>query len=309
MGPASIINCTLSDNSVTAGAGGSGGAGGGSLGESGDVGTPGTASGDAIYGSSTTGANIILANSIIANSRFSLAGNILDRGGNITTDRTPKITSPQSFPATNAFLRALANNGGLTWTMAIRSNSIAINRGIVDHCLPVDQRGTNRNGRCDIGAFEFTLPATQVLGTNSLRVVISANDNVILTWPAGSTVVLQGATNLMGTNTVWTTVTNGITSAAGTNSFTVATNTLPFAFYRLFDSAATNSTNGGGVVPPTIPEVIPTPGGSPPPGESGGSTNDPPTQPPLPPIPEVQSSASAQRTEQDLPLPPVPSAQ
>ena len=311
LGSASIINCTLSDNSASAGAGGAGGAGGGSLGESGDAGTPGTALGDAIYGSSTTGATIVLANSIIANSRFSLAGNISDRGGNITTDRTPKITSPQSFPATNAFLRALANNGGLTWTMAIRSNSVAIDRGVAAYCLPVDQRGTNRMGRCDIGAFEFTLPAAQVLGTNSLRAVISANDNVILTWPSGSTVGLQGATNLMGTNTVWIPVTNGITSAAGLNSFIVATNTtLPFAFYRLFDSAATNTTNGDDVVLPPFPGQAPTPGGSPPPAESGTSTNAPPPLPPLPPVPGTQSGASAHLStgtrNPDLALPPLP---
>jgi hypothetical protein len=310
-GPASIIHCTFSDNSVSAGAGGTGGAGGGALGESGDAGSAGTTSGDAIYGSSTTSANIVLANSIVANSRSSLAGKIVDRGGNITTDRNPKVTSPQSFPATNAFLRALAINGGLTWTMAIRSNSVAIDRGIAEHCTPVDQRGTNRVGNCDIGAFEFTLPPTQVLGTNSLRVVISTNDNVVLTWPAGSTVVLQGATNLVGTNTVWTTVTNGITSAAGMNTFILSSDSgLPYAFYRLFDANATHTNT---VVFPPNPGGASTSSGAGPSGESGSSTDAPPSLPPLPPVTGTESGSSAGITREeessDLPLPPVPTAE
>lgn len=49
----------------------------------------------------------------------------------------------------------LADNGGLTPTHALLEGSSAINGGAAEFCPPTDQRGAERVGGCDIGAFEF----------------------------------------------------------------------------------------------------------------------------------------------------------
>jgi hypothetical protein len=54
----------------------------------------------------------------------------------------------------NPLLGALANNGGLTQTLALLTGSPAINAGDAATCISTDQRGTARAGVCDIGAFE-----------------------------------------------------------------------------------------------------------------------------------------------------------
>lgn len=63
---------------------------------------------------------------------------------NITT--YPIYADPYLFP--------LADNGGPNQTMALQSNSPAIDAG-ADGCPIADQRGEERFGQCDIGAFEY----------------------------------------------------------------------------------------------------------------------------------------------------------
>lgn len=60
------------------------------------------------------------------------------------------------------FLDGLKDNGGLTLTRALLEHSAAINAGDPDGCVDIylapltsDQRGANRVGRCDIGAYEY----------------------------------------------------------------------------------------------------------------------------------------------------------
>jgi len=52
-------------------------------------------------------------------------------------------------------LLALADNGGPTQTHALASGSNAINTGLQEFCPDTDQRGTDRDSRCDVGAYEF----------------------------------------------------------------------------------------------------------------------------------------------------------
>ena len=54
-------------------------------------------------------------------------------------------------------LLGLANNGGVTYTMALVSTSPAIDVGHADHCPPTDQRGFPRpqGAGCDLGAYEL----------------------------------------------------------------------------------------------------------------------------------------------------------
>lgn len=58
---------------------------------------------------------------------------------------------------TNPALGALANNGGLTNTMALGAGSAAIDAGNNATCALTDQRGIARpqGAKCDLGAFEF----------------------------------------------------------------------------------------------------------------------------------------------------------
>jgi hypothetical protein len=65
----------------------------------------------------------------------------------------------------SANLGPLQNNGGQTLTHALQAGSPAINAGTPTGCidddaaiLDTDQRGYVRNGRCDMGAYEFNSP-------------------------------------------------------------------------------------------------------------------------------------------------------
>ncbi len=53
-----------------------------------------------------------------------------------------------------AGLSALRDNGGPTETRALGYSSASVNGGDSLYCLPEDQRGINRIGTCDIGAYE-----------------------------------------------------------------------------------------------------------------------------------------------------------
>lgn len=256
-GPAVIVNSTFSDNAITGGLGGAGGLATG-LGENGNAGSKGRELGGAIYGSS---AEVVVANSILANSVTTVDGNISDRGGNLATDLNPRITSFASFRLTNPFILPLANYGGPTATMAITTNSPGIDKGVALYCPVIDQRGTNRFGNCDIGAFELVLPAppipNNVFGTNSFR-IFSRSNEIVVRWPAGYTnLFLQETAELKRTNTVWTTVTstNGITTSSNLNFLAITPDlTRPRAFFRLFGNVpGTNVPGGGSTFPPFPP--------------------------------------------------------
>jgi predicted outer membrane repeat protein len=64
---------------------------------------------------------------------------------------------------TNLALGTLGDYGGTTQTFPLLPGSEAIDAGNASSCQPTDQRGVNRVGTCDIGAFEsrgFTLTKT-----------------------------------------------------------------------------------------------------------------------------------------------------
>jgi hypothetical protein len=86
---------------------------------------------------------------------------------------------------THPKIRSLANNFGPTQTCALESDSPAINAGDDSMAPPTDQRGRSREGRSDIGAFEF-VTATPVsakpgrLGNISTRLGVETGDNVLI---------------------------------------------------------------------------------------------------------------------------------
>ena len=174
-GGGAIIHCTFSDNALTAGDAGEGGEGGGSLGDDGDSGQAGERAGAAIRADQValTVGNTILANSAV----LTLAGAIIDGGGNLSTDLAPLLSPAKSYPSRNPMLRALASNGGPTPTMGIPTNSPAATNVTVNFTVSFDQRGLPRFNNGDIGAFEAgngTVPS--VIPTNlTVSATIASN--------------------------------------------------------------------------------------------------------------------------------------
>lgn len=84
------------------------------------------------------------------------AGSLTDDGFNMSSDASCQFASGTSFNLTNPKLLALADNGGPTPTMALGSESPAIDFGTSADAPLVDQRGSARpvGGAVDIGAYE-----------------------------------------------------------------------------------------------------------------------------------------------------------
>jgi CSLREA domain-containing protein len=136
-GALSLLNCTLADNQAT-----SGGAGIASLGGSAGL------------------RNTILDNPGAAGN---CSGAIFDLGYNLDSQDTCGFDPGLgSLVNTNPLLLPLADNGGLTWTMALLPGSPPVDAGGPGACPFTDQRGYprpidgNRDGEaiCDMGAYE-----------------------------------------------------------------------------------------------------------------------------------------------------------
>jgi CSLREA domain-containing protein len=132
-------NCTLSGNSADLGGGG--------------LYSP------PIFESTIT--NTIVAN----NTGGNCLGTIGNGGHNIDSGISCGWgTANGSKSSTNPLLRALADNGGDTQTMALQSGSPAINQGSNSDCPSTDQRGASRpqGATCDIGAYEYGATPTLI---------------------------------------------------------------------------------------------------------------------------------------------------
>jgi hypothetical protein len=113
------------------------------------------------------GGTVYLKNSIVAqnnNGGSDCHGTITSSGYNLMGDISRCTFTPSAGDMINvdAQLGALQDNGGLTFTHALKLGSPAVNRGTPPSCedhqgspLDSDQRFYSRVQRCDIGAFEF----------------------------------------------------------------------------------------------------------------------------------------------------------
>jgi predicted outer membrane repeat protein len=105
------------------------------------------------------------------------ADEMTDLGGNIQfPDKVGDFNNNNvsaSVTIANPLLSTLANNGGFSPTMALQAGSPAINFG--NGCPPLDQRGANRVGNCDAGAYEFE-------GVLSIEDIIQ-NKNELVVYP------------------------------------------------------------------------------------------------------------------------------
>jgi CSLREA domain-containing protein len=157
-GTANLYSVTIADNTADS-----------------DVNSNGDGGGISI--SSLASGVLSLRNSIISGNRDSSpTGAIhLDCSGAITSEAHNLIENTTgctiggnvngNVTGASANLGPLRNNGGQTLTHALQAGSPAINTGAPTGCidddariLGTDQRGYVRNGRCDMGAFEFNSP-------------------------------------------------------------------------------------------------------------------------------------------------------
>jgi hypothetical protein len=122
------------------------------------------------------GGSLVLMNTIVAYgaSGNNGSGSIIDGGHNISSDGSLNFSANSSLNKTDPKLGSLANNGGLTQTVALQTGSPAINTADNSECPAFDQRGKPRpfGPACDIGAFEFeptfTIHGRLTEGTNGV---------------------------------------------------------------------------------------------------------------------------------------------
>jgi hypothetical protein len=145
-----------------------------------------------------TNGTLALANSILAypDTNNNAWGTITDNGFNISSDGSANFNSGASFNYTDPRLYPLGNNGGPTPTLALQTNSPAVNSGTATGAPAVDQRGLNRPalGAFDIGAYELQSTTRAALKLNpvvgGLRLSFVAQPGVLY--------VLRGSSSLTG---------------------------------------------------------------------------------------------------------------
>jgi hypothetical protein len=106
-----------------------------------------------------------------------------DSGHNLSSDASCSFTNVGSMNSTDPKLGPLANNGGLTLTMALLPGSPAIDAADTLAAPFTDQRGFPRpaGSAADIGAFEYgsMLPVSSIArpAGNVLSVLVEGNSN------------------------------------------------------------------------------------------------------------------------------------
>jgi hypothetical protein len=169
------VHCTFSSALVTGGSGGAGGAAGTNTSDPGGRGSPGLTEGANL---TTDSGAVELFFTILADGVGdpNIFGTINDGGFNLSSDGTPAFSHPESLNDTDPLLSTLANNGGLTQTMALSSNSPARDRNSAELLVNTDQRGYVRVNQPDAGAFEYDVAVELQIQAQGSQVVLS--------WPA-----------------------------------------------------------------------------------------------------------------------------
>lgn len=241
-----IVNCTLATNSA---AGGSGGISG----FTDNNGSTGASLGGNIYRKTGT---VFVRNSILAKGTGpNSTGVITDGGYNLSSDSTPAfLGSSTSRNNQNPKLASLAQNGGISPTLALLPGSPAIDKADPNLCFGTDQRGVARpqGNACDIGAFEwvptFSISGKITDGTNGVAGV------VVMAFNTTSTNGVLSITN--GTYSISNLVEGTYTATAGASYtpsnyvVTLSTNfsatNLNFRYVGMLLSSVSFSTNSNG---------------------------------------------------------------
>jgi hypothetical protein len=214
---ATFVYCTIATNHVI------GGTGGINPVFSDENGSKGSAQGGSIF--NFTHKTVTLHNTILAKgpnggiySSGSSSATLIDEGYNIASDATLnfKPSSTHSTNNVNARLLPLGNNGGITPTMPLATNSPAIDGADTAIISSIDQRGTPRPQGLgnDIGAYEFT-PTFSISG----KITLGTNG-------------LGGITINIGTNATATSATNGVYIFTGllTGTYVVTPQSSDYTF-------------------------------------------------------------------------------
>ena len=146
-----------------------------------------------IQGHTTNLINTIIANSITRVGGIGLAGDCFNAGATIGANLNNLIEDGScsaggtGFHTGDPMLGALANNSGLTQTLALVAGSNAIDAGDDATCAAspisnLDQRGTTRlnGGHCDIGAYEY-VDTTAPSVTTFTAPALTKNRNIPIT--------------------------------------------------------------------------------------------------------------------------------
>ena len=195
-----LLNCTFNQNSATLIAGGI-------YNDALNPGSSGTAIlhlANTILRAGASGANLV-----------NDGGTLLSDGHNLSSDNAAGyLTAAGDLPVTDPQLDplGLANNGGLTRTVALLMGSPAINAGDDLRATESDQRGFARSGASDIGAYEFdgAGPTPTPPPTVSVSGTIVYCSNPSLNPVSGATMTLTG-------NSAGSTVSDGSGNYAFTN--------------------------------------------------------------------------------------------
>ena len=195
-----LVNCTFSSSAAFGGTNGAPGTGN----FSGENGNFGASEGGNIANS---GGMMIVLGSILSasGSGANAFGSFTDGGYNLSSDFSSSLQS-LSFQNLNPLLGPLADNGGPTLTMALLTNSPAIDKIPPELSPAIDQRGAYRpiNGLSDIGAFEFGASVTTTNVTLSIGRATNGLFEVTGGGTPGLTYFVQASTNLSNWETVST---------------------------------------------------------------------------------------------------------
>jgi len=178
----------------------------------------------AAWGGAISGQSVTLKNTIIANNTGSsgwkiqqnCTANMIDGGNNIQfparlTSNGNDYECIKGQAVVDPLLGLLADNGGLTQTMALLTGSPAINKGGSSNCPTTDQRSAPRVLNCDIGAFEAssttppvasTVPAAAITKTGSSTTTTAAFKGTVVnnsTDKVGNTVSQQDTVTISST--------------------------------------------------------------------------------------------------------------
>lgn len=183
-----VVHCTFSQGSARGGTNGVGG----NAAFPGSNGSNGANRGGNVANASGGSFNLLyslIASNVSGGNGY---GSFTDRGTNLTTDASMTLTNG-SLTKTNARIGSLAENGGLTKTIALLSGSPAIDAIPETNCIiAFDQRGFHRpygNG-CDIGAVE-RVPTFSIQGQvteNNVglsNITLTINDQTAITGTNG----------------------------------------------------------------------------------------------------------------------------
>ena len=229
-----VANSTITDNSATLDGGGLYNMDGMTTSINSTFSDNGAVDGGNIYADSFPASEIELKNTIVSTSilfqnNCAGLGAITAGADTLATD----LTCDSATPVTEGMLKlstSLANNGGLTQTLALQSGSVAIDAGNATVCAatPVnnlDQRGLSRlqGASCDIGAYEYEIPIYTVTyhGNGNIGGSVPTDSNDYLTGDIVTVLGNTGALTKTGfTFNGWNTAADGTgTSYAGGNTF------------------------------------------------------------------------------------------